>query len=223
MKVRNRLDRKYAPRAAKEQRELRPALPVTRQGKIRLRTFDDLDKRSVATRRAADLMRGLERDLGGDPSTAERAMIQRCAVLSAMCEDFEVRWVKGEQIDLMQFGYLTNVLRRCLQSIGLERRAKDITPSSKAGRRPGAPEDEMQSTTPSLEEMVAQLSPGLVLSPDAVDLVAARAYEISLTRPADFESLLAEALAEYLAGTLKPVRLFGSKSIDGEPPRRANT
>jgi hypothetical protein len=47
--------------------ETRPAGrgSFTRQGKVRLRSLDDLDNRTAAARRARDLVADLEADLGG--------------------------------------------------------------------------------------------------------------------------------------------------------------
>jgi hypothetical protein len=39
------------------------------------------------------------------------------------------RWIAGEQIDLALFCTLCNSQRRLYESVGLEFRAKDITPS----------------------------------------------------------------------------------------------
>ena len=103
--------------------------PRTRAGKPRLRSLDELDSRTAAARKAQQMVSSLVSDLGGDPTTAERQIAQRAALLSAMLEDAEARWVTGETIDLSEYGFLANTQRRLLVTLGLDRRAKDITPS----------------------------------------------------------------------------------------------
>ena len=41
----------------------------------------------------------------------------------------QIAALAGEQIDLQRYGELTDRLRRLLESIGLERRARDVTPT----------------------------------------------------------------------------------------------
>jgi hypothetical protein len=103
----------------------------TRSLDLRLLTLDDLDQRTTATTRAKHLVAGFVRDLGKTPSTAQSQLAQRGALLAAMCEHFETEWIAGKQVDLGLYGYLTNVQRRVLTSIGLERRARDINGRSK--------------------------------------------------------------------------------------------
>jgi hypothetical protein len=99
----------------------------TGRSKLRLHTLDDLDCRTLAAQRARDLVKGFVRDLGKHPSTARSQLAQRGALLACICEHFETQWVLGEPVDLSLYGYLAGVQRRVLCSIGLERRAKDIT------------------------------------------------------------------------------------------------
>src|SRR5262245_45073591 len=63
--------------------------------KARLLTLSHLDRRTAAYRRTAELISSLEADLGGDPSTAQRALIQRAAVVAALLEDIETRFLAG--------------------------------------------------------------------------------------------------------------------------------
>jgi hypothetical protein len=39
------------------------------------------------------------------------------------------KWISGEQIDLALFATLSNTRRRLLESVGLDRAARDVTPS----------------------------------------------------------------------------------------------
>jgi hypothetical protein len=72
-------------------------------------------------------------DLGGDDvvTAAERSIIQRAATLTVELERMEARFaVDGgaspQDLDLYQ--RTAGNLRRLLESVGLQRRAKDITP-----------------------------------------------------------------------------------------------
>lgn len=102
--------------------------PRTRQGRIRLRSIDDLDGRTAAARRARELVEALETDLGGDPTTGERELIKRAALLGAITEDCEVRWLERRPADLTLYGTLVDRQRRILEALGLRRRPRDVTP-----------------------------------------------------------------------------------------------
>jgi hypothetical protein len=94
----------------------------------------DVDGRSTWVRRLRDLIAIHLADLGGvdNVSEAERSIVRRIATLTVELERMEsVFAVAGEakpaQIDLYQ--RTANSLRRLLESVGIERRARDITPS----------------------------------------------------------------------------------------------
>jgi hypothetical protein len=79
--------------------------------------------------RAAHLM-----DLGGENccSTAEQSIIRRAATLTTELERLELIFAQaGEatpaQLELYQ--RTANTLRRLLEAVGMQRRAKDVTPS----------------------------------------------------------------------------------------------
>ncbi len=105
-----------------------PKPPRTRAGKVRLRSLDDLDQRTAAARAARTLVAGLESDLGKEPSTGERELIKRIAIAGAIAEDIETRWLQGARIDIAEYATLINAQRRLCVTIGLERRARDVTP-----------------------------------------------------------------------------------------------
>jgi hypothetical protein len=88
-----------------------------------------LDGRTGAVRVARTLIANLESDLGGAErlSAAERVLCQRAAVCAAMLEDLEARWLTGAELDTGAWCALANVLRRLLQTVGMERRAADVT------------------------------------------------------------------------------------------------
>jgi hypothetical protein len=63
--------------------------------KTRLLTLGNLDKRTNAYRRTVDLISQMETDIGGDPTVGQRLLIQRAAVVAAMLEDLEAKWLSG--------------------------------------------------------------------------------------------------------------------------------
>lgn len=100
-------------------------------GKARFLTLADLDRRTVAYRKAEALISALESDLGGSDvlTTGERQLVQRAAVLGAMIEDLETRWISGVPIDTAAFCTVVNAQRRVLETIGIKRRQRDVTPN----------------------------------------------------------------------------------------------
>jgi len=105
--------------------------PKTRAGKVRLRTLDDIDARTAAYHRFKELVDGYTSDVGGDPSTAQAAIIQRAVSLQVWCEDQEASYAATGDLDVSTFTTATNTLRRLLTDIGLERRARDVTPGDR--------------------------------------------------------------------------------------------
>ncbi len=116
---------------AATRRDPDPDAPRTRQGKVRLRSLDDLDNRTAAARRARELVADLESDLGGGESltVGMRELVKRAAMLGAIIEDHEVRWLQREPADLSLYGTLVDRQRRVLETLGLDRVARDITPN----------------------------------------------------------------------------------------------
>jgi hypothetical protein len=92
--------------------------------------IDGLDGRSALARRYRDLVGEFVSDLGGAEviSEAQRAIIRRAASLCVWCEAVEVRLAAGEEIEITPYTTAANSLRRLLVDIGLERRARDVTP-----------------------------------------------------------------------------------------------
>jgi hypothetical protein len=92
-----------------------------------------VDGRSIWVRRLRDLIGLHIADIGGDAavSEAERSIIRRAATLTVELERMEAAFaVAGEaqpaQLDLYQ--RTANSLRRLLESVGLGRRPRDVTP-----------------------------------------------------------------------------------------------
>jgi hypothetical protein len=93
----------------------------------------NVDGRSFWCRRLRDLQALLVSDLGGDDaiSSAEHAIIRRACVLQVECERREAKFAEAgeasdQQIEVYQ--RVSNSLRRLLESVGLQRRARDVTP-----------------------------------------------------------------------------------------------
>ena len=57
-----------------------------------------------------------------------RQLVQRAAVLGAFIESCEAKWLGGEAVPLADYLAAINSQRRVLATIGLERRARDVTP-----------------------------------------------------------------------------------------------
>jgi hypothetical protein len=93
----------------------------------------EVDGRSSTMRRYRDLIQLHVSDLGGEDliSESERRLIRRAAMLTLQCELLDAKFalLEGEAsvIDLDRYQRASNSLRRLLQSLGLQRRAKDVT------------------------------------------------------------------------------------------------
>jgi hypothetical protein len=94
-----------------------------------------VDQRNTWVRRAKELIADHISDLGGEAnaSTAERSIIRRAAVLTVELERLEARFASAgeasaEDLDLYQ--RTAGNLRRLLEAVGLQRRAKEVSPPS---------------------------------------------------------------------------------------------
>jgi hypothetical protein len=81
-------------------------------------------------RRFADVLGEIVSDLGGPDHLSEgmRQIARRCAMLAIQCERMEGESVAGGDIDLEQYGQLTDRLGRAFGRLGLDRRQRDATP-----------------------------------------------------------------------------------------------
>ncbi len=87
-----------------------------------------VDGRSLMARRFREIVTGIEADLGGDLTEAQKHLIARAATLACWCEDREGELAKGAEFDAAQYATISNALRRLLSDLGLERRSRDVTP-----------------------------------------------------------------------------------------------
>jgi hypothetical protein len=94
----------------------------------------DVDGRSAWMRRLRDLIADAVSDLGGEDlvSSAEAILVRRAAMLTLQCELMERNWAENDgvasakQIEVYQ--RTSNSLRRLLETLGLKRRAREVTP-----------------------------------------------------------------------------------------------
>jgi hypothetical protein len=90
-----------------------------------------VDGRSPWVRRCKDILASHLSDKP-DASAAEQAIIRRAAVLIVELERLETRFALAGEADpqtLDLYGRTANSLRRLLESVGLQRRARDVTPT----------------------------------------------------------------------------------------------
>ena len=89
----------------------------------------DVDGRGELARRVRDLHADLVAHLGGRPSATEDMIARRAATLAAWCETQDATLAAGADFDHAAYSTAANTLRRLLADLGLERRARDVTPS----------------------------------------------------------------------------------------------
>jgi hypothetical protein len=94
----------------------------------------DVDGRTLWVRRFKDVRALHLSDLGGEANTsaAEQSLVRRAAALTVELERLEVKFAQGREaapadLELYQGGM--NTLRRVFETLGLQRRQRDITPS----------------------------------------------------------------------------------------------
>jgi hypothetical protein len=106
-------------------RAKRPRSAVTSGRKL----FVTGDSNSAWARRFHDLVHGHISDLGGRRimSEAQFALCKRAAGLECELEQMEGRMSLSEEINLDSYGRAASHLRRILETLGLERKARDVT------------------------------------------------------------------------------------------------
>jgi hypothetical protein len=84
------------------------------------------------SRRFADILGEIVSDLGGAGaglSEGQRQLARRATTISIACERMEGEAAAGAEINLEEYGRLTDRLGRAFQRLGLERRARNVGPS----------------------------------------------------------------------------------------------
>ena len=97
--------------------------------------FPDVDHRSAWMRRLRDLISDHVSDLGGEDmiSSSEAILIRRASMLTLQLEMIESRWATEREGEagpksLQLYQRTTGALRRTLETLGIRRRPRDITP-----------------------------------------------------------------------------------------------
>lgn len=122
-----------------EKPKYRPQPGDERYGKSRITNgsalLPGIDGRNAWVRRAKDVIAAHLSDLAGEDNTsvAERSIIRRAAVLTVQLEQLEAKFAlaNGEasanELDL--YARTSSTLRRLLEAVGLQRRARTVGPS----------------------------------------------------------------------------------------------
>ena len=95
-----------------------------------------VDGRSTWVRRLRDLISLHVEDLGGDDSVseAERSIVRRATTLTVELERMEAKFATAGEAtpaELDAYQRTSSTLRRMLESLGLKRRPRDVTPDLK--------------------------------------------------------------------------------------------
>jgi len=90
---------------------------------------DGGDERSPWARRFRDLIAAHAGDLGGTDvlSEAQRSLVRRAATIEIQLEQLEGQLSEGKAADLAVYATASGHLRRLLETLGIERRARDVT------------------------------------------------------------------------------------------------
>jgi hypothetical protein len=90
-----------------------------------------VDGRTQVARRYTDLVAAVVADMGGADNMSEARMqlARRFSALAVQAEQMETRLANGEQIDIGEYSQLTSTLVRVVSRLGINRRARDITPT----------------------------------------------------------------------------------------------
>jgi len=93
-----------------------------------------VDGRNVWARRFYDLCASHAQDAGGPDtlSEAQISLIRRAAALEVTLENLEQAMAQGQDVDLDQYSRAAGHLRRILETVGVKRAARDVTPSLSA-------------------------------------------------------------------------------------------
>ena len=104
--------------------------PPERAGKVRLVSMAQLDRRTKAAQIADATRSAIISDLGGAErlSTLERLQAENAAMSAAMLRDLQIRWIKGEEIPVVEMVSLENVFNRTAAPLGTTKRVTDVTP-----------------------------------------------------------------------------------------------
>jgi hypothetical protein len=105
-----------------------------------------VDQRSPWVRRCKEQITEMLNDYGGhhNTSAAERSIVRRCAVITTELERLEYKFATADQAtaaDLDLYIRGCGTLRRLLESVGLQRRPRNVTPNLANYLRSGNQDD----------------------------------------------------------------------------------
>ena len=91
----------------------------------------DVDGRSLIARRYRDISSAITADQGGVEQCSESRLqlIRRFAACSVLAEQAEAKLANGEEIDVTQHALLCSTLTRLASRLGIDRVARDVTPT----------------------------------------------------------------------------------------------
>jgi hypothetical protein len=101
--------------------------------KHQLVSRDSLDGRSTAAKQFDRLVAAVEADLGGADqlSTVQRTLIQAFAGSTIAMNNLNMRALLGQDVDPATFGVIVSSIVRVASRLGVNRVARDVTPSVK--------------------------------------------------------------------------------------------
>jgi len=90
-----------------------------------------IDQRSQVARRYHDIASAIAVDQGGADRLSETRLqlVRRFAAAAVLAEQLEARLANGEQINITEHAHLSSTLCRLAMRIGINRVAKNVTPS----------------------------------------------------------------------------------------------
>ena len=121
------------PRDVTETSVPRPAKKARNRSRISngQEILPGVDQRLAIARRYRDLVAQIAIDQGGPDRCSETRMqlIRRFASGAVLAEALEARLARGENVDISEYALLSSTLVRLANRIGIERVARDISPT----------------------------------------------------------------------------------------------
>jgi len=87
------------------------------------------DGRSIIARRYRDIARAIQIEQGDDISETRLQLVRRFSAAAVLAEQIEARLANGEEINIVEHCQLASTMVRIAHRIGIDRIAKEITPS----------------------------------------------------------------------------------------------
>ena len=118
--------------AARKRNHSKPTEPYSKSRVTNGRDIlPGVDGRSLVARRYRDIASAILVDQGGQDQCSEsrQQLIRRFAAAAVLAEELEARLARGEKIDITEHALLCSTLVRVSRQIGIDRIAKNITPT----------------------------------------------------------------------------------------------